>query len=233
MKYADVRVRLPDAMLHPMQSFIRHEDAVRYEEMVTWRVRPAAGVQSVLFYVEGDLDRYRAAVEAIDTVLEWEMTPIDDDAAHVWACEEIRPETASWRSAFADRHLVVVPPIRYDDDARLGMTIVGDGADLSAMLADVPDQLDVTVAEIGTYDRRGGTLMGSLTDRQLAAVDAALRLGYYEVPREADLAAVADELDCAESTASKLLRRAQREVFTRLLDRYGGETAREPPLQRP
>jgi hypothetical protein len=26
-------------MLHPMQAFIRYEDAVQYEEMLAWRVR--------------------------------------------------------------------------------------------------------------------------------------------------------------------------------------------------
>jgi predicted DNA binding protein len=104
----------------------------------------------------------------------------------------------------------------------MGMTLVGDGSDIQSVLDGVPGEIDVTVNEIGSYDRRGGTLAGVLSDRQLQAINAALELGYYEVPRAGSLADVAAALDCAESTASQLLRRAERDIFSRVLERYGG-----------
>lgn len=223
MKYLDMRLHLPDWMLHPMQAFIREEDAVLYEEMLAWRVRPDEEIEYALYYVEGNLERYREAVRGIETVVDCRITPIDDTSAHVWVCEETRPETRAWRDAFADRQLIVVPPIRFDDAAGMEMTIVGDGGDIHDTLEQVPSDVDVTVNEIGTYDRRGGTLAGTLTDRQLAAASTALQLGYYEVPREGTLDDVADELGCAESTASVLLRRAERDILSHVLDRYGGE----------
>lgn len=226
MKYLDMRLHLPDRLLHPMQAFIRETDAVRYEEMLAWRVRPDADIEYALYYVEADLDSYRAAVREVETVIECRITPIDDDAAHVWACEETRPETQAWREAFADRQLIVIPPIRFDDTAAMEMTIVGDSGDMHDTIETIPPEVDVTIDEIGTYDRRGGTLAGTLTDRQLAAAGTALELGYYEVPRDATLADVADALDCAESTASMLLRRAERDLLARILDRYGGSVGR-------
>lgn len=226
MKYVDVRLRLPDRMLHPMAEFVRYEDAVRYEELLTWSIRPGEGVEYELFYVEADLDRYREAISEVESIVEYRLAPIDDASVHVWACQEIRPEAGAWRAAFEDRHLVVVPPVRFDEEAAMGMTIVGDGPDLQGMLADLPGDVDVTVSEVGTYDRRGGTPAGALTDRQLDALRTALELGYYEVPRRASLADVADALDCADSSASVLLRRAERTVFSRVLDRYGGDAGR-------
>lgn len=237
MKYLDVRIRLPDWMLHPMQKFIRYEDAVDYEEMLAWRVRPDEAIEYALYYVEADIESYREAVGEVETVLECRITPIDATSAHVWACEETRLETQAWREAFTGRQLIVVPPIRFDDEAAIEMTIVGDGGDIHDAIESVPPDVDVEVREIGTYDRRGGTLAGALTDRQLAAAETALRLGYYEVPRDATLADVADVLGCAESTASVLLRRAERGLLSRVLTRYGGRigrtreslsTAREP-----
>ncbi|WP_135366665.1 helix-turn-helix domain-containing protein [Halosimplex halophilum] len=222
MKYLDVRIDLPDRMLHPMQAFIRHEEAVQYEEMLAWRVRPDADVEYALYYVEADLEAYREAVHDIETVVECQITPVDDGAAHVWACEETRPETRAWRDAFADRQLIVVPPIRFDKRATMALTIVGDGGAIHDTIETIPPAVDVTIDEIGTYDRRGGTLVGTLTDRQLVAMGTALRLGYYEVPRDATLADIADELNCAESTASVLLRRAERDILSRVFDRYGG-----------
>ncbi|ELZ79436.1 Bacterio-opsin activator HTH domain-containing protein [Haloferax larsenii JCM 13917] len=222
MRYIDLRLSLPDWMLHPIQEFIRTEDVVRYEEMLTWRVRPDEGIEYALYYIEAELAPYRRAVREIETVIDCRITPIDDDSAYVWACEETRPETRAWREAFADRQLIVVPPVRFDDTAAMEMTIVGDGSDIRDLLETMPTDVDVTVNEIGTYDRRGGTLAGTLTDRQLAAASTALELGYYEVPREATLADVAAELECAESTTSELLRRAERDVLSRVLRRYGG-----------
>lgn len=222
MKYFDIRLHLPDRMLHPMQEFIRYEEAVRYEEMLAWRVRPDEDIEYALYYVEADLESYRAAVREVETVIECQITPINDRSAHVWACEETRPETQAWREAFADRQLIVIPPIRFDDTAAMEMTIVGNGSDMHETIETIPSSVDVTVNEIGTYDRRGGTLAGTLTDRQLTAAGTALELGYYEVPRDATLADVADTLDCAESTASVLLRRAERDVLSRVLTRYGG-----------
>jgi len=49
----------------------------------------------------------------------------------------------------------------------------------------------------------------SVSSRQEDALRAAWELGYYEVPRRNGIEAVADELDCAVSTASELLRRAE------------------------
>lgn len=222
MKYVDLEIALPDALLHPMQAFIRRSEAVDYEEMLAWRVRPELGVEYALYYVEADLDPYRAAVADVDSIIETRIAPIDDRAAHVWAKEESRPETQAWRQAFADRQVIVVPPIRYDETAAMAMTIVGDGRDINELTEAIPESVEVSVLDIGTYDRRGGTLAGALTGRQLEAVGTAVRLGYYAVPRQASLADVAGEIDCAESTASVLLRRAEREIFTRILDRYGG-----------
>lgn len=223
MKYLDMRLSLPDRMLHPMQAFIREEDAVRYEEMLAWRVRPDKDIEYALYYVEADLERYREAVHGIETVTDCRITPIDDASAHVWVCEETRPETRAWRDAFADRQLIVLPPIRFDNAADMAITIVGDGSDINETVGTVPPEVDITVNEIGTYDRRGGTLVGTLTDRQLTAVSTALQLGYYEIPRNGTLAEIADELGCTESTASVLLRRAERGILTKLLDRFGGK----------
>lgn len=50
---------------------------------------------------------------------------------------------------------------------------------------------------------------GLLTDRQREVLDTAIRLGYFEVPRECTLAEVATELGIDKSTASGILRRGE------------------------
>ena len=221
MKYVDLEISLPDELLHPIQAFIRRDDAVEYEEILAWRVRPDRGVEYALYYVEGDLERYREALGEIESVLETKIAPIDERSAHVWAKEESRAETQAWRAGFADRQLIVVPPVRFDENAAMAMTIVGDGTHIQGMIEAIPDSIAVAVHDIGTYDRRGGTVAGVLSDRQLEALGTAVRLGYYAVPREAALADVASELGCTESSASVLLRRAEREIVNRVMKRFG------------
>ncbi|MBX0286484.1 helix-turn-helix domain-containing protein [Haloarcula salinisoli] len=217
MKYLDVEIRLPEELLHPMAAFVRDSEAVSYEELLAWNVDPSAGVEQVLFYVEGDADRYRDQVSTVETIQSVRVEPIDDQSLHLWAREEIRPETAAWRGSFAGRQLVVVPPIRFDADAAMSMTVVGDGGDMQAALAALPPAVDVTVREVGSYDRRGGGLAGSLTDRQRRALATAHEVGYYDVPRTGTLADVAEAMSCAQSTASLLVRRAERDVVGSLV----------------
>lgn len=52
-----------------------------------------------------------------------------------------------------------------------------------------------------------------LTDSQREVLEAALRAGYFEVPREATLAAVAEEVGVDTSTASGVLRRGQARIL--------------------
>ena len=219
MKYLDVRFRQPDWMLHPMQEFIREEDVVEYEELLTWNLLPEEAVEYELFYVEADRERYVPAVESVESIVEYTLTPIDDDSFYVYACQQTREEDRRFRQAFANLHLLVVPPIVYDSEAALHMTVVGAGEDLQMLVEGVPEEIDVTVEEIGEYDRRHGTIGAALTDRQFEAVRAAAEVGYYEVPRSGSLADVVARLDCAESTASTLLRRAESAVMGRLVER--------------
>lgn len=62
---------------------------------------------------------------------------------------------------------------------------------------------------------------GALTGRQEAALDVALRLGYFEVPRRAGLSKVAGQLRISRSAAAQLLRRGEARLLSLALDRNG------------
>ncbi|RDI71904.1 helix-turn-helix domain-containing protein [Halopelagius longus] len=222
MKYLDAKLSQPRWMLHPMQEFIRDGDAVRYEELQAWSgVTGDREVEHELFYVEADREPYEDALRAVDSVRWYDLTPIDDGSFYVYICQETRPEDVAWREAFADLNLVLVPPVVYDADAAFHVTLVGPGEDLRTVLSDLPDVVDATVKAVGEYDRRHAPVAGELTARQLTAVETAVELGFYEVPRRAGVADVADELDCAPSTASDLLQRAESSVMRRVVERNG------------
>jgi predicted DNA binding protein len=215
VQYVDLVLDLPASMQHPMERFLREEDAVEREELITWNVTPD-GVEYALFYVDGDIERYGERIDDVDSVVDYSLTAVGDGSFYSYVCQETRPADETLRGAFARRNLVVVPPVTYSADG-MHLTAVGAGADLTAMVDAVPDAIDVTVEGVGDYDRRHGTPAAALTDRQLEAVEAAVEHGYYAVPREGSLDGVAGALDCAPSTASTLLRKAERSVLSRLV----------------
>lgn len=63
-----------------------------------------------------------------------------------------------------------------------------------------------------------------LTDRQREVLEAAVREGYFAVPRECTLAELADSLDIDKSTASEVLRRGEGRIVKWFLS--GPETDR-------
>lgn len=195
---------------------MRETDAVEREALLTWNLTPD-GEEYALFSVEGDLDRYRDRIDDVDSVLDYNLTPVTDGRFYAYVRQATREAEERMRAAFASRNLVVVPPIRYEQDG-MHLTVVGTSEDLTALVEAFPESLAVEVEAVGEYDRYHGTPATELTDRQLEAVRAAVRLGYYEVPRTAPLSAVADALDCAESTASTILRRAERTVFASVVE---------------
>jgi predicted DNA binding protein len=218
MKFLDVRLRQPRSMMHPMQEFIADEDVVQYEELVTWNVLEERSVEYELFYVVADREPYREQVETVDSIRWFELMPVDDDSFYIVVCQEMREEDTAWRSAFAALDILVVPPIRYHDDASFDITLLGDGENLRAVVDGLPDSVETTVLEVGDYDRRHPRVTNDVTDRQLEAAQVAVDVGYYERPREGSLADVARELAVTESTASTLLQEAESRVMHALLD---------------
>lgn len=220
MKYLDATVSQPDWMMHRMQRYSRDSDTVQYEELQAWNVIGSEfGIEHELFYVEADREPYEAELDACESIAWYDVTPVDDDAFYLYIGQETREEDVAWRQAFAALDLLLVPPVVYDDNGDFEITVVGESENIQSMLDGLPDEIEVTVEAIGEYDRRHATVAGDLTDRQLAAVRTAAELGFYEVPREATVADVADALDCAPSTASTLLQKAEGSVLKRVVER--------------
>jgi len=219
VKYLELTLEQAERFRHPMEAFIVESDAVGREELVSFNFAGSEDEEYLLFYVEGDLATYEAAISGVDSVRDYQLTAIDDDRFYAYVVQEEREPYTAFRRPFDERNLVLVPPVVWPGDGTIRMTIVGDGDDLQGLVAEIPDAIGVDVERIGDYDRRHGTVAGGLTDRQYEAVRVAVETGYYAEPRTATLDDVAAELDCATSTASDHLRKAEARVMARLVGR--------------
>jgi len=105
--------------------------------------------------------------------------------------------------------LVVVPPMVYRENGDVAMSAFGPTDVIQAAIAAVPDPVETEIQAVGGLDGLAQLTGSRLSDRQRAALSAGLELGYYETPRTASQADVADELSCAPSTAAEHLQNGE------------------------
>ncbi|WP_161973209.1 helix-turn-helix domain-containing protein [Halostella litorea] len=204
MKSLELVVEHAAETIHPMHAFVCESPAVEREVLLEGKT--VDGERTLLFYVEGDHEAYEATLAAQDAVAEYDVRPDSDGEFFVYVSSSNSDREATLIEAFAGDAVVVVPPVEFRADRTMRLTVVGRGPDLRDLLDSLPEALDVDVRSVGPFTRG---LSPSLTERQREALVAARGVGYYEVPREGGVEAVATELDCAVSTASTLLRRAE------------------------
>jgi hypothetical protein len=190
--------------IHPMHAFVCASDAVDREVLLEGRTDD--GIRTLLFHVEGDPGAYEAALAEQEEIIEYDVRPDRTDGFFLYVRAPNRDAEDMLFDAFERETVVVVPPTEFRSDMTMRLTVVGHSEDLTGLVDALPEALSVDILEVGAYDRAVGP---TLTDRQREAIAAARDVGYYEIPREGDVEAVAAVLDCAVSTASTLLRRAE------------------------
>ena len=212
MHAARVALEIPAEHLHPMHEFVCESPAVDRETILE---RDAGGeVTTLLLHVAGDRRRYERTIDEVPQVEEWTTTAAEE-GFYVYVRTRLRSREQRYRRALDRDAVLVVPPVELRSDRTVRQTMVGHSDALSAAVEALPDGVDVEVLRTGTYDRSRGV---RVSDRQREALAAAWDAGYYEIPREGGIEAVAEELGCAGSTASDLLRRAERRIVASTLD---------------
>jgi len=199
-----------------MHTFLMEREAARLAQLWNWVTTDEGDL--LLFRVVGDLDPYAAALAEVPFVADFETARIDEESFYVYVEYETRPADDAFREPFVDRRVLTMPPIEFDDEGLTHVEVVGRAGDVQAVVDGFPPAFEVRVDEIGSHDRGATAPAATLTDRQREAVAVAVDLGYFDVPRTASVEAVARELDCAPSTASDHLRKAQARLARRVVD---------------
>ena len=218
MKSLRLVLRYAPAAQHPMHRFMTEHDAIEREWLMTWNLSVEEDVTYALFYVVGERDAYEEALAGVETNAGYDLTPVHDGGFYAYIRERDTERFRRFRAAFEQPSLMVIPPLSYRPHGVLAFDVVGEPEALEAVLSELPNGITAEVREVGEYDARPGTLAADLTARQREALTAAREVGYYEIPRGGSVADVADVLDCAPSTASNHLQKAEARLIERELD---------------
>ena len=175
---------------------------------------PADDESITAFYVcEGDPDAVVPGLEASHLIRAVSVTTFDPDrfGLLVRLDRGDDPLVEGVFAAVTSAGLIVRKPVVYRDGA-VRARLIGDDETLAAAIDRVPDVVDVTVESITSLAADPAAGVWGLTPRQREALRAALAMGYYERPRRATHADVADAMGCASSTASEHLEKAEAQL---------------------
>lgn len=213
MRSIRVVLHFAEDALHPMHAHVCEAPYVEREAILQGYAPGDTG--TMVLYVEGDADAYEDWLASVPHLESYNVSPADEAGFFVFLQERLDADDPLV-VAFQREDLIVVPPVEFRSDRTIRMSLVGGPGDLQAALDALPRGVTPDVKFVGDFTTSVGD---RLTERQCEAVDAAWDVGYYELPREAGIETVAAELNCAISTASELLRRAESRLVADALDR--------------
>lgn len=193
--------------VHPVYDLLVNGSSVDYATAIDWNV--TGEELGILHYVEGDPDGFGRALEAVPVVLDYELKRTGGGAFLAYVRDEMTPLSRELFGMVRGTGVVTIPPVEYLPDGTVTFALFGPADRLQAVVESAPGPVEVTVEGIAGLEAVPRAAPAVLSERQRAAVDAALELGYYEVPREATQADVAEAIGCAPSTAAEHLRKAE------------------------
>lgn len=158
--------------------------------------------------VENRLDEDR--LDDIDSVDDWELIAEKDDS-YLYLLEVTALEMPDSASVDHDDLVGTCDPTV--NDRGMLLSLVGTQDSIRTMLRNfeaagiAPD-----LRRLGEYEG-GQRTLDALTDRQLEVLRTAYDMGFYEVPRQASIDDVADEVGLDGGTVSEHLQRAERNLL--------------------
>ena len=222
MRYLQLQIRFPPEARHPMHQFLVEQDSIQRAYLRHWNFSNPEYVTTLL-HVVGDIENgreaYLSAIDAAESIQEYDVTPVDGRSFYVYIRESAQGFASRLRALLADTELLIVPPIEYGTDGEMLFEVAGEQDALQGLVANLPDHLSVSVNRLGEYDAYRESHVTALTDRQEEVLEIAYENGYYDIPRQTSAREIADEVGCSKSTAANHLRKAEARLVALYHDR--------------
>lgn len=207
MKRVSFAATYPDELAHPMHRRIVGESEVTRAELLMWG--PMSTVTTLTWFDAGR-DAAADVLDSVETVTATHLAG-GNEGTYAFVHQTDYEFAAPLLELVSRSRVVFLPPVTFHETGTVRFEAVGESEFLSEFYARLSDLVDATIESVHDFHRGSPA---NVTDRQRAAIEAAVAVGYYEVPRTGTVDDVAAELDCASSTAGELLRKAESAVLT-------------------
>ncbi|QLD86969.1 helix-turn-helix domain-containing protein [Natronomonas halophila] len=215
MQYLKLSLSPTERAVHPIDRFIGGHDAISREALLHVDAR-ADGTTVLLYRVTGDGERFAEALDERPDIHDYEAVDLAGNGYHVFVQADQTSRGNVLLDVAHEHALIVDTPLKFTDEG-LRATLVGTHENLRNALGAIPDTIDFSVDNAGTYVPGNEDLLSPLTERQLEVFETAVEEGYYDVPRRATHKDIADNLGCAPSTVDEHLRKAESRVVSGLI----------------
>lgn len=175
-----------------------------------WNV--SADRLGLLVYAEGDVTAFRDELREVPEVLDFDVVTVSADRCYVYLQNVLNDLSRRLFGTFTRGSLLVLPPLDYGGDGSVTLSVFGPGDEVQAAIEAVPAPFEVTVGAVGGMGTTPGLTASSLSARQREAIETAVEVGYYDIPRRGDHEAIAARMGCSPSTAAEHLRKAEAKV---------------------
>lgn len=217
MKRVQFAAAYPDHLVHPLHRRVIDHDPISRAELLTWS--PTADA-TTLFWCDADATATESVVRAVDSLVGSELVE-DGAGTYAFLRQDGYEFAPAVLDAIAAARVVFLPPVIFLESGDVRFEAVGESTSLSAFYEALADLANVTIERAHEFERTASP--SRLTDRQRAALEAAVDAGYYEVPRDGTIADVASSLGCSTSTAGELVRKAEAAVLREFVAATGRE----------
>jgi predicted DNA binding protein len=216
MRYVTVLARPTDGALNPIDRALRDEPDVKREAIHRAELLDD---DTVVMFAEarGDADALRQILADSDLVRDFTVAADDDGRIYSYSHYEPNETIRDMLLRRREQEPVVRMPVEYTDGGDIRATYVGRDEAFREAMGNQPDGVEIEILSTGEYHPDAEDLFAQLTERQQEILRTAVRLGYYENPREATHEEVAAAVDCSPSTVGEHLRKIESKVFTRLV----------------
>lgn len=217
MRYFDFTLTPEDGSIHPVDMVIAEQPDVTREALLHINAL-GDGTGVMLYRLRGDPDAASDALTDASDVIAHDVLDIQGDVFHLYL--HVHPgEPAGKLMALAQKYaLIIDTPLAFTDRGGLRVTVVGTHDMLRRALEGLPEEIQISVEQVGQYSPERPYLLSLLTERQAEVFRRAVEKGYYEIPRQTTHEDIANDLDCAPSTIDEHLRKAESRVLSTLVE---------------
>lgn len=113
--------------------------------------------------------------------------------------------------------IILDMPMEYAEGGALRVTAIGTLETFRQAMGEMTEEVSLQLLTMGDYVPGDEGLYAQLTDRQREILAAAVEVGYYEVPRQANHQDIADRLGIAKATVGEHLRKIEATVMKDIL----------------
>jgi predicted DNA binding protein len=200
---------------HPTDQALLDEPSVTREALLHADRLPD-GTAVIQYRLTGDPSAAETVLDEESTALSYDVFGVDSEGFHAHVQFESAGSAIELLALAAEHNLLVLTPFDFTDGG-LRATLAGTQERVRRAASAVPADITVRFQGAKAYDPEHDDLVSRLTERQRDVLATAVELGYYETPRRATHADIADALDCSTGAAGEHLRKVEARVFSQLV----------------